>query len=103
MKIIKRSGTETVFDITKITAAIMKANKEVPASERLSLQQIQEISDNVEQMCLDMNRSPNVEEIQDMVENQIMNTVLLHWPESISHIVIPGHLCVNQIPQMIRS
>ena len=73
MKIIKRSGTETVFDITKITAAIMKANKEVPASERLSLQQIQEISDNVEQMCLDMKRSPNVEEIQDMVENQIMN------------------------------
>ena len=73
MKIIKRSGTETVFDITKITAAIMKANREVPTSERLSLQQIQEISDNVEQMCLDMKRSPNVEEIQDMVENQIMN------------------------------
>ena len=73
MKIIKRSGTETVFDITKITAAIMKANREVPASERLSLQQIQEISDNVEQMCLDMKRSPNVEEIQDMGENQIMN------------------------------
>ena len=73
MKIIKRSGTETVFDITRITAAIMKANREVPASERLSLQQIQEISDNVEQMCLDMKRSPNVEEIQDMVENQIMN------------------------------
>ena len=73
MKIIKRSGTEAVFDITKITAAITKANKEVPTSERLSLQQIQEISDNVEQMCLDMQRSPSVEEIQDMVENQIMN------------------------------
>jgi ribonucleoside-triphosphate reductase len=73
MKIIKRSGTEAVFDITKITAAVTKANREVPTSERLSLQQIQEISDNVEQMCLDMNRSPNVEEIQDMVENQIMN------------------------------
>ncbi len=73
MKIIKRSGTETVFDITKITAAVTKANKEVPTSERLSLQQIQEISDNVEQMCLEMKRSPNVEEIQDMVENQIMN------------------------------
>lgn len=73
MKIIKRSGTESVFDITKITAAIMKANREVPTSERLSLQQIQEISDNVEQMCLDMKRSPSVEEIQDMVENQIMN------------------------------
>ena len=73
MKIIKRSGTETVFDITKITAAITKANKEIPTSDRLSLQQIQEISDNVEQMCLEMKRSPSVEEIQDMVENQIMN------------------------------
>jgi ribonucleoside-triphosphate reductase len=73
MKIIKRSGTETTFDITKITAAITKANREVPTSERLSLQQIQEISDNVEQICLEMKRSPNVEEIQDMVENQIMN------------------------------
>lgn len=73
MKIIKRSGTEMGFDITKITAAVMKANKEVPTSERLSLQQVQEISDNVEQMCLDMKRSPSVEEIQDMVENQIMN------------------------------
>ena len=56
MKIIKRSGTETVFDITKITAAITKANKEIPTSDRLSLQQIQEISDNVEQMCLEMRR-----------------------------------------------
>ena len=73
MKIIKRSGTETVFDITKITAAITKANKEIPTSDRLSLQQIQEISDNVEQMCLEVRRSPSVEEIQDMVENQIMN------------------------------
>ena len=73
MKIIKRSGTETVCDITKITAAITKANKEIPTSDRLSLQQIQEISDNVEQMCLEMRRSPSVEEIQDMVENQIMN------------------------------
>ena len=67
MKIIKRSGTETVFDITKITAAITKANKEIPTSDRLSLQQIQEISDNVEQMCLEMRRSPSVEEIQDIV------------------------------------
>ena len=73
MKIIKRSGQEEVFDITKISAAITKANKEVPTSDRLSLQQIQEISDNVEQICLDMSRAPSVEEIQDLVENQIMN------------------------------
>ncbi len=73
MKIIKRSGTEVVFDITKIVAAVMKANREVPAGDRLSRQQIQEVSANVEQMCRDMKRSPSVEEIQDMVENQIMN------------------------------
>ena len=36
MKIIKRSGTEMNFDAKKITAAISKANREVPAKDRLS-------------------------------------------------------------------
>lgn len=73
MKIMKRSGVETTFDIDKITAAVQKANEEVSVSERISQEDIQNISDNVEQMCLDMKRSPSVEEIQDMVENQIMD------------------------------
>ncbi len=72
MKIIKRSGAEAVFDITKIIAAISKANKEVPESERLTAQQIHEAAAAVEKTCLDMNRAPSVEEIQDLVENQIM-------------------------------
>jgi len=72
MKIIKRSGAEVVFDITKIIAAISKANREVPESDRLTPQQIHEAAANVEKACLDMNRAPSVEEIQDLVENQIM-------------------------------
>ncbi len=73
MKIIKRSGTEVGFNIDKIIAAVRKANKEVAESERLTDQKIDEISKNVEQICLNMNRTLNVEEIQDLVENQIMN------------------------------
>ena len=69
MKIIKRSGSEVTFDISKIMAAVAKANKEVVHSERLSDEQIETISDNVESICQEMNRSLNVEEIQDLVEN----------------------------------
>ena len=47
MKIIKRSGSEVTFDISKIMAAVAKANKEVVHSERLSDEQIETISDNV--------------------------------------------------------
>ena len=37
MKIIKRSGSEVTFDISKIMDAVSKANMEVVHSERLSL------------------------------------------------------------------
>lgn len=73
MKIIKRSGTEETFNIDKIIAAISKANKEVATINRMSEEQINEIAGNVAQICSDMNRALNVEEIQDLVENQIMN------------------------------
>ena len=36
MKIIKRNGSEAVFDITKIIAAITKGNHVVPESQRLN-------------------------------------------------------------------
>ena len=73
MKIIKRSGSEVTFDISKIMDAVSKANMEVVHSERLSEEQIETISNNVESICKEMNRSLSVEEIQDLVENQIMN------------------------------
>ena len=73
MKIIKRSGAEVDYDITKIIAAVQKANESVPAAERMTQEQIRKIADNVRNACEDMNRALNVEEIQDLVENQIMD------------------------------
>ena len=72
MKIIKRSGSEEIFDVSKINMAIQKANKEVPAGERLTEEQMNRISDNIVKHCEELNRSLGVEEIQDLVENQIM-------------------------------
>ena len=72
MKVIKRNGTEVVFDIEKIIAAITKANNSVDESARMTPMQIRRIAEFVELSCLKMNRSPSVEEIQDLVEYQIM-------------------------------
>ena len=72
MRIIKRNGSETAFDISKIIAAITRANDTVDESLRLTPAQIREIADNVVAHCEELGRSPNVEEVQDMVEKQIM-------------------------------
>ena len=72
MTVIKRNGSEVTFDITKIIAAITKANESVDESIRMTPMQIQRIAESVELSCLKMNRSPSVEEIQDLVEYQIM-------------------------------
>ena len=73
MKIIKRSGTEVIFNVDKILAAVKKANESVVDSERMSEAQIAEIGKNVAAACSHMKRALTVEEIQDLVENQIMN------------------------------
>ena len=73
MKIIKRNGAEVVFDPSKIIVAVTKANESVVPSARMTEIQIKRIAEDVEMAALHMNRSLNVEEIQDMVEDQIMN------------------------------
>ena len=73
MKIIKRSGTEVIFDKEKILSAVCKANESVVDSERMTEAQINAIGENVEKACNTMNRALTVEEIQDLVENLIMN------------------------------
>ena len=73
MKIIKRSGSEATFTVDKIIGAIKKANDSVIDYEKLTDEQMEEIAENVENACENMKRSPSVEEIQDMVENQLMN------------------------------
>lgn len=72
MKIIKRSGAEAVFDANKIAQAVKRANNSVVGADRLSHHQIAHIAESVEKQCLAVNRSINVEEIQDLVENAIM-------------------------------
>lgn len=73
MKIIKRSGQEVAYDISKIIAAVRKANNSVVDAEKMTDRQIDVIADNMIRQCEKMNRSLSVEEIQDMVENEIMN------------------------------
>ena len=71
MKVIKRNGSEVDFDISKIIAAITKANNSGQHKE-LTEGQILEAADYINYKCEKMNRAVSVEEIQDMVENQIM-------------------------------
>ncbi|MBQ9760345.1 MAG: anaerobic ribonucleoside-triphosphate reductase, partial [Clostridia bacterium] len=72
MKVIKRNGSEVIFDITKIITAITKANEAVEEEYRMTPMQIKRIAEAVELSCIRMNRAPSVEEIQDLVESQIM-------------------------------
>lgn len=73
MKIIKRNGSEEVFDINKIIAAVTKANASLEKS-MLKEVQINDIAEYVEYKCNKLNRAISVEEVQDMVEDQIMAT-----------------------------
>ena len=72
MKIIKRNGSEAVFDISKIMMAVSRANEVVQANQKLSKAQINAIAAQVEEVCSTRPHAMNVEEIQDLVENQIM-------------------------------
>ena len=72
MKIIKRNGSEAVFDISKIIAAITKANNVVDSTQRLTKEQILSMADQVQEQCLSRGHAMNVEEIQDLVEDALM-------------------------------
>ena len=72
MKIIKRSGTEVVFDIDKIVNAIRAANLEVEESSRLTDRQVVYAAQNVDEACENAGHTVSVEEIQDLVEDEIM-------------------------------
>ena len=67
MKVIKRNGTEVAFDIQKIENAISKANQVVEDSAKMTRLQIERIAQSVELQLIKLNRSPSVEEIQDLV------------------------------------
>lgn len=72
MKVIKRNGTEVIFDLEKIVAAVTKANENVGEAEKMTNIQIRRIAESVEIACQKMERALGVEEIQNLVEKQIM-------------------------------
>jgi len=74
MKIIKRSGSEVLFDREKIVLAIRKANnrQEVNEKERLTEAQINSIADDIEIESHKSGHALSVENIQDLVEDGIM-------------------------------
>ena len=72
MKLIKRNGSEVIFDREKIIVAVTKANEAVDEKQRISQEDIENIALEVERLCLTMVRSAGVEEIQDLVEKEIM-------------------------------
>ena len=79
MKIIKRSGQESIFDSNKIKLAVQKANDEVVADDlKLSEEEVHKITENVTKVCSSMNRALSVEEIQDLVEDELMKTGKTH-------------------------
>ena len=102
MKIIKRSGAEAVFDISKIIIAINKANHEVVEAERLTADQIKEIAQYIEDSCKDANHALNVEDIQDLVEDQLMDkrAFLLPGNTLLTAINVPWY--VNPTLRMNR-
>ena len=72
MMIIKRSGQEVPFDITKIENAIRKASNAVDPVDAISEDRIKLIAKEVGGVCEARDRAMTVEEIQDVVENKIM-------------------------------
>ena len=72
MKLIKRNGQEAIFDEVKITNAIIGANKEVVETERLSEEEIDNITNDIKYKCQKMKRALSVEEIQNLVEDELM-------------------------------
>ncbi|MDY5954341.1 MAG: anaerobic ribonucleoside-triphosphate reductase [Kiritimatiellia bacterium] len=72
MSIIKRSGQEVPFDISKIVNAIRKASQAVDYRNALSEGRIRLIAEEVAGVCEARDRAMTVEEIQDVVENKIM-------------------------------
>ena len=72
MKLIKRNGSEVIFDREKIVVAVTKANEAVSEKHRITAEDVENIALEVERLCLTMVRSAGVEEIQDLVEKEIM-------------------------------
>lgn len=72
MQIRKRDGKIVEFDIEKIKSAISKANEAVDSGARISPFLIDAIAQEITHDCAQLNETPTVEGVQDMVEFSLM-------------------------------
>ena len=72
MKIIKRNGSEAIFESVKIENAIAKANMAAEGRPELIPEQIHAIAAIIENYCAGIGRALSVEEIQELVATQLM-------------------------------
>ena len=69
--IVKRSGEKVPFDASKIRAAIFKANVR-NATEKFSDEELDRLTNNVVEKLNQRKKTPTVEEIQDLVEEELI-------------------------------
>ena len=81
MNIIKRDGSEAVFDRDKIVAAIQKACNDVAASDQTcpvpERETLEKIAADIERKCKRLGYAVSVEDIQDMVEEALVKAKAL--------------------------
>jgi ribonucleoside-triphosphate reductase len=74
LKVIKRNGTEVLFDKGKIQTALFKADaaaREAGTDRALSTMEVGIVSAAVEERCGKLGRAVSVEEIQDMIIDEL--------------------------------
>ena len=71
MNIIKRNGSEAVFEKAKILAAVGKANASVQEKDRIPDVLAARVAERVTARCAGLGRAPSVEEVQDYVEEAL--------------------------------
>ena len=85
MRVIKRDGREVPYNFSKIINAIEAANGEVAEKDRLSEMEIGYIVGGIERRISALNRPVHVEEIQDMVVDELVESehprLALHYSE----------------------
>lgn len=73
MKVIKRDGKEVKFNKQKIIKAITMANGEVDPEDRIDNETINKIAEDTENYFISLDKTPDVEEIQDFIEDVLMD------------------------------
>ena len=72
MVVIKRDGREVEFEKEKIVNAICKAFQELGKNPNIAEAYANQISEEIEKHFSETNQIPNVETIQDMVEDELI-------------------------------